>query len=86
LESIPEKVSDWQIKGMAPGRAANLSASLEAHRDEAYLFRKLAILRTDVPLSEKLSDLEWRGALPQLKKLCEELGDESIPERVAKWQ
>jgi 5'-3' exonuclease len=86
IESIPEKVSEWQITGMGPGRAANLSASLEGHREEAYLFRKLAILRTDVPLSEKLSDLEWRGALPQLKKLCEELGDESIPERVAKWQ
>jgi 5'-3' exonuclease len=85
LESIPEKVSDWKIKGMGPGRAANLSASLEQHREEAYLFRKLATLRTDVPLKEKLTDLEWKGALPRLKKLCNELGDESTPERVTRW-
>ena len=86
LESIPEDVRTWQIKGMAPGRAATLAANLEQHREEAFLFRKLATLRTDVPLAEKLSDLEWRGALSGLKKLCKELGDESIAERVTRWR
>ena len=85
LEGIPDDVRTWQIKGMGPGRAATLATNLKQHRDEAFLFRKLATLRTDVPLAEKLSDLEWRGALPQLKNLCKELGDESIPERVTKW-
>jgi 5'-3' exonuclease len=86
LEGIPDDVRTWQIKGMGPGRAATLATNLEQHRDEAFLFRKLATLRTDVPLAEKLSDLEWRGALPQLKNLCKELGDESIPERVTRWR
>lgn len=86
LEAIPEDTRTWQIKGMGPGRAANLSISLEQHRDDALLFRKLATLRTDVPLAETLADLEWRGALPRLKTLCAELGDESIPERVTKWR
>lgn len=86
LEGIPEDVRTWQIQGMGPGRAANLAASLEHHREEAFLFRKLATLRTDVPLAEKLSDLEWKGARTQLKKLCKELGDESIPERVTRWR
>lgn len=86
LESIPENVRTWQIKGMGPGRAANLAASLEAHRDEAFLFRKLATLRTDVPLKESLNDLEWIGALPHLKKLCADLGDKSIAERVTHWR
>ena len=86
LESIPEDVRTWQIKGMGPGRAANLAASLEQHRQEAFLFRKLATLRTDVPLVETLSDIEWRGALPRLKKLCTDLGDSSIPERITAWQ
>ena len=85
LESIPKDVRTWQIKGMGPGRAATLATNLEQHRDEAFLFRKLATLRIDVPLAEKLSGLEWKGALPQLKNLCKELGDESIPERVTKW-
>jgi 5'-3' exonuclease len=86
LESIPKQVSQWQIKGMAPGRAANLSVSLEVHREEAMLYRKLATLRTDVPLSETLGDLVWKGALPQLKQLCTELGDNSIAERVTRWR
>jgi 5'-3' exonuclease len=85
LESIPRDVRTWQIKGMAPGRAATLAANFEQHREDALLFRKLATLRTDVPLTETLSDLEWRGARPELKKLCKELGDESIPERITRW-
>ncbi|MCL5428496.1 MAG: flap endonuclease [Chloroflexi bacterium] len=86
LEAIPEDVRTWQIKGMAPGRAATLAASLEQHREDALLYRRLATLRSDVPLKETLSDLEWQGALPQLKQLCKELGDESIPERLTRWR
>ena len=85
LENIPEDVRTWQIKGMGPGRAANLSISLEQRREEVLLYRILATLRTDVPLAETLDDLEWQGALPQLKGLCAELGDESIPERISRW-
>ncbi|MGH2582622.1 MAG: 5'-3' exonuclease [Anaerolineales bacterium] len=86
LENISEDVHTWQIKGMGPGRAANLSISLEQRRGEALLYRTLATLRIDVPLAETLADLEWRGALPKLKDLCAELGDESIPERITRWQ
>ncbi|HLD92996.1 MAG TPA: 5'-3' exonuclease H3TH domain-containing protein [Anaerolineales bacterium] len=86
LEFIPEDVRTWGIKGMAPGRAASLAANLEQHREDALLFRRLATLRTDVPLAENLGDLEWRGALPELTELCTDLGDSSIPERVTAWQ
>ena len=86
LEAIPEDVRTWQIKGMGPGRAASLSLSLESARDEVALYRRLATLRTDVPLTETLDDLEWQGALPLLRELCAELDDDSIPERVAKWK
>jgi 5'-3' exonuclease len=85
LENIPEDVRTWQVKGMAPGRAATLSSSLEQSRDEVKLYRQLATLRIDVPLQENLADLEWRGALPRLRELCAELEDESIPERVSRW-
>ncbi|MEX1247446.1 MAG: 5'-3' exonuclease H3TH domain-containing protein [Anaerolineales bacterium] len=86
LEDIPQDVGKWEIKGMAPGRAASLSISLEQHREEVLLYRRLATLRTDVPLAETLGDLEWQGALPRLKELCAELGDASIPERVTRWR
>ena len=85
LESIPEVVGAWEIKGLAPGRAANLSISLDQHRNEALLYRKLATLRTDVPLAQRLDDLESRGATQRLKELCAELGAEGIAERVTRW-
>ena len=46
-------------------RSAGASAwptSLRERREEAALYRRLATLRTDVPLAEGLADLEWRGA------------------------
>jgi hypothetical protein len=86
LESIPSDAGKWRLKAITPGRAASLAASLASGRDVARLYRKLATLRNDVPLSEKLSDLKWRGAYERLKKLCRELGDDRIPARISRWR
>lgn len=83
LESIPRDHQQWGVK---VGRAAYLSENLENHRDEAILFRRLARLREDVPLKEKLEDLEWRGARESLKLFCHELGAEELPERISSWR
>ena len=71
---------------MTPGRAASLSEALASRREEALLYRQLATLRRDVPLKETLRDLEWRGARPQLKELCHNLGDDKFPARVERWR
>jgi 5'-3' exonuclease len=86
MESIPDDSSQWQVSSISAGRAASLAQSLTQHREEALLYKELATLREDVPIQEKLSDLEWRGAYPRLRKLCNELGDERIPERVPRWR
>ena len=83
LESIPKDSQQWGVK---VGRAAYLSENLENHRDHAMLFRRLATLREDVPLKEKLEDLEWRGAREAVKALCHQLGDEELPGRIATWR
>ncbi|MFN0158335.1 MAG: 5'-3' exonuclease H3TH domain-containing protein [Bacteroidota bacterium] len=70
LESIPHDHHKWQLNLRG---AERLSENLESHRDEAFLFRKLATLREDVPIKEKLEELEWRGAQEPLKSLCSEL-------------
>jgi 5'-3' exonuclease len=80
LESIPE---DPGALGLPTGRATRLVESLTDHREEAYLYRRLATLREDVPLEEGLADLEWRGAGTDLEEVCRELGDEDLPKRVA---
>lgn len=58
IEDIPRDASRWPriIRG-----ATSLAATLEARREEALLYRRLATLVTDVPLRESLEDLRWRG-------------------------
>lgn len=85
LEAIPKDAAKWQVKGISSGRAASLAQSLSQNWDAALLFRKLATVRTDVPLKETLSDLKWRGARAEFKDFCRSLGDEKIPQRVQKW-
>jgi len=86
IESIPDDPSRWNLKAISAGRAASLAASLAQRRDEAYLYRTLATLRYEVPLKETLDGLKWQGAYPRLKKLCHDLGDDRIPERISHWR
>ena len=86
IESIPDDAGKWGLKTISPGRAASLAESLAQRRTEALLFKELATVRVDVPIQEKLNDLKWQGAYPRLKKICLELGDERIPERIPRWR
>jgi len=84
LEAIPDQETQWTV--VVRGAAA-LAESLREHREEAVLYRRLATLRTDVPLAEGIEDLRWLGALrPELTGLCREIGDESFVERVPRWR
>lgn len=83
IESIP---NDPNQLGLGLGRATTLLENLQQNYKDALLFRELSTLRKDVPLKETLNDLKWVGAYPRLKKLCHELGDERIPERVSRWR
>src|SRR5215216_5198526 len=86
MESIPNDPLKWKVNAISAGRAASLAESLSQRREEALLYKKLATVREDVPLTEKLNDLKWQGAYPRLKKLCYEMGDERIPERIPRWR
>jgi len=47
------------------------------------LYRRLATLRTDVPIDESLDDLRWTGPdRPALEALCEELGERTLLDRI----
>ena len=84
LEAIPDHEREW---GLALRGASTLAATLRDHRDEAYLYRRLATLRTDAPLDETLDDLRWRGARrADLTDLCHELGNQDFLERVPLWR
>jgi 5'-3' exonuclease len=82
LESIPEDHGRW---GLGRARGFRLAERLRAHQADVLLYRRLATLRRDVPLQEKVLDLEWQGAQDRLKPLCRALGGDKIPQRVPRW-
>jgi len=83
IESIPDNPDTWEVSVRG---AKRLAENLAQGQKDAMLYRRLATLRQDVPIEEKLDDLEWWGAHERLKEFCRELGDERIPERVTHWQ
>ncbi len=72
IEKIPDDETTWEIKVRG---AASLAKVLREEREAAMLYKKLATLRTDVPIEEKLDDIAWQGAdMAALGTLCAELG------------
>ena len=68
-------------------RAKTLANNLNAAREDAELYRVLATLRRDVPIEEKLGQLEWKGAHRDLlEPLVERLGDTRMLGRVKRWR
>lgn len=77
LEAIPDDPSQWAVKVRG---AARLGETLASRREDALLYRKLATLIEDVPLTQSLEDLRWRG--PQdpaaWQAVCAELDQEGL--------
>jgi 5'-3' exonuclease len=83
IESFPSDAQEW---GLGASRGARLAESLAQHPAEIALYRKLATLREDAPLKERLADLEWRGAYQRLNEFCARLGDHSFTGRIPRWR
>jgi 5'-3' exonuclease len=83
IDRIPDDVA--ALPATLRGRD-RLAQTLRQRRDDALLFRELARLRFDVPLTESVDDLEWKGARrAELESLCAELGDTSVLERIPRF-
>jgi len=78
LERIPANSTQWEV---AVRGAARLAAALAEHRDLALLFRKLATLRTDVPVFERVEDLRWHGPKPEFERVAGQLGVSTLWDR-----
>ncbi len=84
IERIPADVESWTAKVRG---AKTLSANLEAEREEARLYRELAVLRRDVPLEEELADLAWKGAdRDEMAVFLEEIGATRDLDRVPRFR
>jgi 5'-3' exonuclease len=86
LEGIPASALDWEV----PLRnASRLAATLDQQRAAALLYRRLATLNDDADIegvTPTIDSLEWRG-VPRHRflALCEELGFDTVRERVHRW-
>jgi len=58
IENIPTSADDWDVDVRG---AARLAATLAERMDDALLFRRLATLARDAPVSSSVDALEWTG-------------------------
>jgi len=84
LEDIPSLEEGWAVRVRGADGAGQV---LRDKRAEALLYRQLARLRTDVPLTETLDDLCWRGSRRGLlEAVCAEIGENDLAERMPLWR
>jgi 5'-3' exonuclease len=57
LEAVPKDYKDWGVKVT---NVSALSATLAREFDNALLFRRLATLRTDLPLFEDVEEMRFQ--------------------------
>jgi 5'-3' exonuclease len=80
IEAIPPDETHWSVKIRG---AKQLADNLRAMPREAALYKQLATLRTDVPVTETVEDLRWRGARrSELTEFCNRIGETGTVGRV----
>lgn len=70
LESIPKDYREWRVD---VANASALAGTLGREWDRALLFRRLATLRTDIPLFDSVEELKWRGPTPAFDEVAARL-------------
>ena len=89
IEHIPDASGQWDV---AVRGAVSLAARLAADRDEAYLYRRLATLVTDVAgvldsrvpgAAGAVDALAWEGPRPGFAELCARIDAEPLAARAA---
>ena len=83
LEDIPRDPASWEpgIRG-----AARLAVTLAQRWDDVVLYRELATLVADVPLSVQLDDLAWPGVpRERFDHWCAAIGAAALRDRPERW-
>jgi 5'-3' exonuclease len=70
LEDIPAAAGQWDITVRG---GAKLAATLQREYEEALLFRRIATIETDAPVSASVDELRWVGPTAAFEAMCERL-------------
>jgi 5'-3' exonuclease len=83
IENIPEDAAEWKV---AVRGAQRLAANLAERREEALLYKRLATLAEDAPISRRLAELEWKG-VPRgaFEDFCAEMNADRLRTRPRRW-
>jgi len=83
LEDIPADPTTW---GAGVRGAAKLNATLREQFELALLFRRIATVETDAPVSDNVDELRWTGPPDPtaFAELCEVLGAPRLAERTTR--
>jgi 5'-3' exonuclease len=83
LEDIPVDPLEWDAGVRA---ASKLNATLREHFELAVLFRRIATVDLDAPISESVDDLAWTGPgdPDAFAAICEQLGAPGLVTRAEK--
>ena len=78
IEAIPATASEWGIAGLRG--AEKLAASLDAQRDLALLFRRIATVVTDIDVGT-VDEWRWQGPRPDFADVASQLGGDHLIDR-----
>lgn len=83
IENIPEDAAEWKV---AVRGAQRLATNLAERRAEALLYKRLATLAEDAPISRRLAELEWKG-VPRgaFEDFCAEMNADRLRTRPRRW-
>jgi len=71
LADIPAEADEWAVQVRGRG---TLAATLRDRFADALLFRHIATVRLDAPVSESVDELEWTGPTDHFAVLAERIG------------
>ncbi|MGI9605189.1 MAG: 5'-3' exonuclease [Acidimicrobiales bacterium] len=79
IEDIPLAAGQWDITVRG---GAKLAKTLSDQRDLALLFRRIATLELDAPVSESIDEMEWTGPTTEFTAVAESIDAQSALRRI----
>ncbi len=79
IDQVPFDIAEWD--GVDVRGAAKLAATLRDHFEDALLFRRIATVDLDAPVSASVDDMVWKGPSAGFDERCAEIGAERVAKR-----
>ncbi len=79
IDQVPFDVAEWD--GVDVRGAAKLAATLRDNFEDALLFRRIATVDLDAPVSASVDEMVWTGPAEGFDERCAEIGAERVARR-----